>query len=106
MALAILKMSFAVICCMLGAALASGITCLIDRRQAGEPWVGKTRSHCSTCGHTLNVVDLIPILGYIIRKGKCHYCGAAIPSASFKLELVMGIVFGIAGYVLYGMAIG
>ena len=32
------------------------------------------RSHCPTCEHPLNWYCNIPILGYLIQKGKCKFC--------------------------------
>jgi len=83
----------------LGAALASAAVCLYDRSKAHQPWGGMERSRCPSCGHVLNWVDLIPFLGFLIRKGKCHYCGVRIPKASFIAELITGVVFAAATYI-------
>lgn len=32
------------------------------------------RSRCPHCHHVLNSIDLIPLIGFVVRKGKCHYC--------------------------------
>lgn len=31
-------------------------------------------STCSSCGHKLNYIDMIPVVNYIINKGRCRYC--------------------------------
>ncbi len=36
------------------------------------------RSQCTHCKHTLAWYDLIPIVSYIILKGRCRYCHASI----------------------------
>lgn len=100
------RLIFSLICVMLGAAFASAFVCYRDRKRTGESWVAATRSHCASCGHTLNVIDLLPIFGYIIRRGKCFYCGEKIPSTSFKLELAMEVMFGIIGYTAYTIFVG
>ncbi|WP_417560861.1 prepilin peptidase [Marinomonas sp.] len=45
------------------------------------------RSHCFQCHHPLTWQDLIPLLSYLLLKGKCRYCKAAIsyryPSIEF-----------------------
>lgn len=50
------------------------------------------RSSCWECNHTLNFVDLIPTFGYLIRKGKCHYCGNPINVRYLYYEIVYGIL--------------
>ena len=49
------------------------------------------RSHCDSCGHVLGVLDLFPVLSWLLLKGKCRYCGAKIPPESFITELIAGI---------------
>ncbi|MDF2840409.1 MAG: peptidase [Clostridia bacterium] len=50
-------------------------------------------SHCPTCEHSLNAIDLIPIVGYLINKGKCKYCGVKISIQYPMVELLTGILF-------------
>ena len=51
------------------------------------------RSYCPNCKHNLGFFDLIPILSYIIGKGKCRYCKEKISIRYPILELTNGIVF-------------
>lgn len=51
-----------------------------------------TRSTCWSCNHTLNVIDLLPIVGYIARHGKCKYCGRKIPLKYPVWEFIYGLV--------------
>lgn len=37
------------------------------------------RSHCRNCGHTLAWWENIPLLSWIILRGRCHSCRAGIP---------------------------
>lgn len=88
------------VCCyffsfMLGSVAGSGVLCLVVRKMHGEPWV-KGRSHCDACGHQLNWIDLLPIFGFLIRKGRCHYCGVPIPGDCIASELI----FGMAGIII------
>jgi leader peptidase (prepilin peptidase)/N-methyltransferase len=43
------------------------------------------RSHCPVCRQTLGVADLLPLLGFLRRRGRCRHCGAAI---SWRYPLV------------------
>lgn len=51
------------------------------------------RSHCTSCNHKLNFLDLIPILSYIFLGGKCRYCKEKIRSRYILLEIFSGLVF-------------
>lgn len=51
------------------------------------------RSHCTTCNHRLNFLDLIPIFSYIFLGGKCRYCKKKIRIRYLLLEVFSGIVF-------------
>lgn len=35
-------------------------------------------SHCPSCTHRLHALDLIPVLSYLILRGKCRYCKTSI----------------------------
>lgn len=35
-------------------------------------------SHCPTCNHRLHAFDLVPVLSFVLLKGKCRYCKATI----------------------------
>lgn len=50
-------------------------------------------SHCPSCKHNLNVLDLIPVFGYLFNKGKCRYCGARISIQYPLVELITGLAF-------------
>lgn len=54
------------------------------------------RSFCTTCGHRLEFLDLIPVLSYIFLKGKCRYCGEKIRIRYLLLEVLSGLVFILA----------
>ncbi|MDD3303723.1 MAG: prepilin peptidase [Clostridia bacterium] len=63
-----------------------------------------TRSYCPKCKHRLEFLDLIPVISYIIRGGKCHYCGDKISLRYFLLESLNGLVFVIF-YLVFGYTI-
>ncbi len=57
-------------------------------------------SHCFHCGHPLEARDLIPIVSYLVLKGRCRYCGAGIPVRSMLVELITGLLFVLAWAVI------
>ena len=67
--------------------MASFLLCLYTGKNIYE------RSRCDTCDHVLSVLDLIPIVSYIILKGKCRYCNNEINKKYFIYEIVVGLLF-------------
>lgn len=51
------------------------------------------RSHCPKCKHPLGAGDNIPILGWIMLKGKCRYCGLPISPKYPIFEAITGLLF-------------
>lgn len=62
------------------------------------------RSKCFSCGESLRPHDLIPVISYLLLKGKCRYCKQHIPYRYVLLEIVFGItpiiVFSYFGFTL------
>lgn len=56
----------------------------------------KPPSHCPKCNHRIMWYDNIPILSYLVLRGKCRYCKSRIPFSSFVLECLGGILFLLA----------
>lgn len=50
-------------------------------------------SHCKNCHCRLTILDLIPVLSYIILKGKCRNCSTKISPIYVFTELATGFVF-------------
>lgn len=78
-----------------GAVLASFINATIYRidNHFKYPDIFVKSSHCEECKHPLSWVDLFPIIGFLINKGKCKYCGAKVNSYYPISEFVLGLAF-------------
>ena len=50
-------------------------------------------SHCYKCNNRLTYLDLIPILSWILLKGKCRHCRQNISPRYPLIELLTGILF-------------
>lgn len=50
-------------------------------------------SGCPACKTKLAFPDLVPILSYLLLKGRCRYCGAAIAIRYPLVELLAGLLF-------------
>ena len=53
-------------------------------------------SHCPKCNHKLKFYELIPIISYIIQKGKCKNCKEKIGLFYPIFELITGLLFAIS----------
>ena len=58
-------------------------------------------SHCPRCGTFLKWYENIPIISYIIQKGKCRTCKSKIPISYIIVEIITGLLF-MACYHAYG----
>lgn len=59
----------------------------------------------STCGHCqqqLKVLDLIPVVSYVILKGKCRYCGHKVSPQYPLIELATAVIF-LVMYNIFGL---
>lgn len=77
---------------LLGLGLGSFCNAWAWRLVHGES-ITRGRSHCVQCGHTLSVQDLAPLASYVCLKGRCRYCGAAIPWRYPAAEAVSALFF-------------
>ena len=59
-------------------------------------------SHCPQCSKPIPFYDNIPVISYILLKGKCRYCGQPIPLQYPIVELATGL-FYLALYLFYGL---
>lgn len=57
-------------------------------------------SHCPSCQHELSWFENIPVLSYIILKGKCRHCKTHISPIYPVVELVTGFLYAFTFYKL------
>ncbi|NBB17409.1 prepilin peptidase [Caulobacter sp. SLTY] len=60
---------------------------LVSLRLPAERPIVVGRSACQACGRTLGPLDLVPILSFLLLRGRCRTCGAAIPRRYIAIEL-------------------
>ena len=65
------------------------------------------RSACPHCGHPIGAMENIPVLSYLMLRGKCRGCGAAISPRYPLIEAASGAMCGYAAWHFgFGMAGG
>lgn len=74
-----------------GVIIGSFLNVYIYRFHTGKSLLGN--SHCLSCGTSLRVIDLVPLLSYLGLRGRCHSCRSYIPSRYFWVELLTGCLF-------------
>ena len=95
---------FVILCMFIIGSLFGSFFSLATYRLPRHQDIVATRSYCPKCKHRLEFLDLIPVLSYIIRGGKCQYCGDKISLRYFLLETINGFVF-VGFYLIFGYTI-
>ncbi len=78
-----------------GTILGSFLNVVVFRQEKGEKLTG--RSHCQRCKKILTAAELIPVVSYVIQKGKCRSCKKPLSLQYPLVEVLTGLLFvGIA----------
>ncbi|MBD3219585.1 MAG: prepilin peptidase [candidate division Zixibacteria bacterium] len=82
----------------MGLVLGSFINVVIYRLPRGKSIV-KPRSACPSCGKSIPFYLNIPVLSYLVLRGKCKYCAEKISPRYLFVELISGAI--VLGYYLW-----
>lgn len=77
---------------IMGSVIGSFLNVLVYRLPAGMSIV-KPGSHCFSCNEPIKWYDNIPILSYLILRGKCRHCGAKFSCQYCLVELFTGCFY-------------
>jgi leader peptidase (prepilin peptidase)/N-methyltransferase len=75
----------------LGLVLGSFLNVVIHRLPRGESLVFPG-SHCPVCRQPIRVRDNVPVLGFLLLRGRARCCGTAIPIRYPLVEIVGGLL--------------
>lgn len=78
---------FSILLILISPAIGSFLCVLADRLPRGEDVLFRP-SACRTCKHRLGVTQLLPVVSYVMQRGRCASCGAAIPPITLYTELL------------------
>ena len=84
-----------------GLMFGSFLNVCIVRLPADESLV-RPRSKCPKCGHAVGWRDNIPVVSWILLRGKCRHCGDAISLQYPVVEVLVGLVWA-APFWYYGL---
>lgn len=76
---------------------------VVATRLSHEESIIKPRSHCPRCNHYLKWYENIPIISYLILKGKCSQCHSQIPLSYLIVEIITGSLFAVC-YHVFGLS--
>lgn len=66
--------------------------------------IARGRSRCPSCGHVLAARDLIPLISWMLLKGRCRYCRAVIPLRYPTAEFISMLLY-ISIFVHFGFTV-
>lgn len=90
--------SILIVVFLIGMVIGSFLNSVIYQLNFSDSWLKilkglRGRSHCPKCKHILNCSDLIPVLSFIVLKGKCRYCQEKISFQYPFVEMATGLLF-------------
>jgi leader peptidase (prepilin peptidase)/N-methyltransferase len=81
----------------IGACIGSFLNVVAYRMPRGMSVVWKP-SHCPQCGHAIRPRDNVPVLGWLLLRGRCRDCGEPISPRYAIVEAVMAAAFFALAY--------
>lgn len=83
----------------------------IESTQENAPFnLAKPNSTCPHCGHQIRIWENIPVLSYLLLRGRCSACKApisaqypAIEAITAMLSLMVALRFGVSTETLFGL---
>lgn len=77
----------------LGLVVGSFLTVVVHRVPAGGSLLAPARSACPSCGHPVRPRDNVPVLSWLLLRGRCRDCAVPIPWRYPAVELATAVLF-------------
>lgn len=84
---------FATFALILGASIGSFLNVCIYRMPRGLSVNNPRRSFCPKCNYQIPWTSNLPLVTWLVQRGKCKNCGAPIAPRYFLVELLTGLLF-------------
>jgi len=84
----------ALIAGLLGLAIGSFLNVVVWRLPRGES-LSHPGSHCPACGHPIRPYDNIPVVSWVLLRGRCRDCGERISVRYPLVEAGTGVAFAL-----------
>jgi leader peptidase (prepilin peptidase) / N-methyltransferase len=66
--------------------------------ETDELTLSKPRSRCPHCGHAITALENIPVISYLVLKGRCKDCKAPISKRYPLIELLTAIISAVVAW--------
>jgi leader peptidase (prepilin peptidase)/N-methyltransferase len=87
----------AAVCAVLGLCIGSFLNVVIWRVPRGESIVSPP-SACPSCGNAIRPRDNVPVLGWLLLRGKCRDCQHPISARYPVVEALTGVLFAVMAW--------
>ncbi len=87
---------FAAALFLLGLVVGSFVNVVISRLGTGDSPL-RGRSRCDHCGKILKWFELLPLVSFLVQKGRCRSCRKLISARHFWVELITAFLFAAIG---------
>lgn len=77
---------------LLGLVVGSFLNVVVHRLPRGES-LARPRSRCPECGTQIAVYDNVPVLSWLLLRGRCRHCGTSVSARYPAIEALTGAVF-------------
>ncbi len=79
---------------VLGLLVGSFLNVVIYRLPRGES-LSRPRSRCVGCGTQIAAYDNVPVLSWLVLRGRCRHCGTSIGARYPLIEALTGVAFAV-----------
>ena len=75
-----------------------------ESAQISEPYsLSAPRSHCPQCGHAISALENIPVISWLVLRGRCRGCGTAI-SVRYPLVELLTMILSVVTVAVLGLS--
>ena len=92
-----MRVAFTAVAGVVGLVFGSFLTVVVHRVPRHESVVAP-RSRCPVCGTEIRASDNIPVIGWLLLRGRCRACGEPISPRYPLMELLTGALFAGAAW--------
>ncbi|MCH5462802.1 prepilin peptidase [Lactobacillus sp. LC28-10] len=75
---------------IIGLIIGSFLFASYSRLQLGGSIFYPARSRCDSCSETISWFDLVPVVSYLVLRGRCRWCGFKISKETLYSEIYFG----------------
>ena len=86
-----------VIAGLLGLLIGSFLNVVVWRLPRGES-LSHPASHCPVCDHPIRPYDNVPVVSWLVLRGRCRDCGTRLSARYPLVELATGLLFGLTAW--------